>query len=85
MNALTIMSQKYTVFDECRDLVKTCVLEAVRKRSWSITEAVKKQLKEKLAGLSVDDIIKNVREETQIAYKAIAMKEIAGGLESVLT
>jgi hypothetical protein len=82
---LTVMSEKYTLYDECRELVETCVLEAVGKRSWSTTENTKKQLKEKLAGLSVDDIIKNVREETQVAYKAIAMKEIAGVLESVST
>jgi hypothetical protein len=79
------MSEKYTVYDERRELVETCVLEAVGKRSWSATENPKKQLKEKLAGLSVDDIIKNVREEIQVAYKAIAMKEIAGVLESILT
>jgi hypothetical protein len=63
---------------------ETMILEGLQEFSRDITHKVKKQLKEKLTGLSVEEIIKKVKAETKSAYKATAEKKIAEVLENVL-
>jgi hypothetical protein len=71
--------------DECGDMPETKILEGLQEYNWEIKFGVKKQLKEKFKGLTVDEVIKKVKAETQSVYKAVAKEYCAEAIDKVLS
>jgi predicted transcriptional regulator len=85
IDALVKASKKYTMADEGTNMPEAMILEGLQEYSWEIKYDVKKQLKEKFKGLTVDEVIKKVKVETQSSYKAVAKKYCAEALDRVLS
>jgi myo-inositol-1-phosphate synthase len=84
INTLTKSLEKYKMVEgDYEEMAEVSILEGVQKYKWTITHDVKKQLKEKLKDLTVDEVIKKVQTETKSAYKAAAKKKFTDILENV--
>jgi hypothetical protein len=84
INTVIRTLDRHTAIYEDLDISEPGILEAMQPYTQSIKHIVKKQLKEKLEDLTVDDVIKTVKKETKGMYKAAALKEVAEVLEGVL-
>jgi hypothetical protein len=60
------------------------ILDGIQKYNWAFEHKVKKEVKEKLKELTVEEVIKKVGEETQNAYIAAAKKQFASILDNLL-
>ncbi|KAI4720231.1 hypothetical protein E4T48_03612 [Aureobasidium sp. EXF-10727] len=70
--------------DEDRCMGQTMFVDGLLDYKYSMDHDVAKQVKEKLQGLTVDEVIKKVKAETKTAYKAAAKKQFLNVLEDVL-
>ena len=76
---------KYQAMDvEYGPVPEISIVEGIQQYQHSIEDDVKEQLKEKLKNLTTDEAIKKVKAEVKGAYKAAALKRIAGILDRVL-
>jgi transposase-like protein len=85
VHAMSRVLRKYNELDEARDMAETCVLEAVQNCPYDILLMVKDRVKKKLAGLTVDEAVKEIQSESQSAYKAIAKDYLGEALDSALS
>lgn len=76
--------RKYSMLDDDYDMPEVIILDGMQKYNWAFEHKVKKEVKEKLKELTVEEVIKKVGQETQNAYKAAAKKQFASILDNLL-